>query len=459
MGEVSDTTQPGFGQRVRLLRRSRNWTQTDLTNGELSGSYLSLIESGHREPNARIVAMLAARLDVDVEYLLTGVDKGEREQLMLQRQFAELALVNGDAQTALETLSALRAKLPDDPGERWLVEHLLATAHERCGDLEAAIELLDELRRRGVEDPRRWPWLHAVIDLSRCYREAGDLARAVSVAEEALAYAEKLGLRGSTHFPRLVVTLAAASRERGDQAHAELLLRTVLRDLEDGGTRRDRGSALWNAAVLCADRGDFSEGIALAERALAQFAEEDDVRAEGLLRTTIAWMLLDSSESDTERALILLNDAHSRLEAAGMQVELAYTETELARAHVALGDPAEAITWARSSLHRLGASDRIESARARLALARALAGSGESAAAVEELEAAAHGLEKVDSSRQAAAVWSDLADFYASLGDLARARQAYTRALSLLGMPQSSKHVRPTIRTTTQQASTDQVLN
>ena len=74
--------------------------------------------------------------------------------------------------------------------------------------------------------------------------------------------------------------------------------------------------------MIAAERGQFADGVLLAERALAQFAEEDDVRAEGLLRTTLAWMLLDAPQRNPDQALQLLTDAHTRLAQAGMQIEL-----------------------------------------------------------------------------------------------------------------------------------------
>jgi tetratricopeptide (TPR) repeat protein len=232
-----------------------------------------------------------------------------------------------------------------------------------------------------------------------------------------------------------VVTLAGATRERGDLTHASRLLNQLLLSLGSDATRRDRGSALWNAAVIAAERGQFADGILLAERALALFAEEDDIRAESLLRTNLAWMLLDAPQPDPDQALTLLSDAHTRLSQAGMQIELAYTETELARAHTQLGDPDHAIRWARSSLDRLGDNDRLETARARLALARALLLNNETTAAVQEMQNAASSLEHSAATRQAAAVWRELAELFVTIGDLPASNAAFTKALDLLGLP------------------------
>jgi tetratricopeptide (TPR) repeat protein len=412
----------------------RGLSQAQLAGAELSTSYVSLLESGRRQPTTKAAAVLAERLGVEPGFLLRG-EESVQEERELQLRFAQLALANGDVNQAEAVLDGLRAAGDLDEGESWTVDHLQAQVYERRGDVERAIEVLESLRERAEGDPARYAWLQVVIDLSRCYREAGDLHRAVSVAEQATELARGLGLSDSRDFPRLVVTLAGASRERGDHAYAAQLLRRLLLSLDDRLTRRDRGSALWNAAVVAAERGAFSEGLLLAERALAQFAEEEDVRAEGLLRTTIAWMLLDAPGPDAGRALRLLQDAHERLTRAGMQIEVAYTETELARAHTWLGDAEEAIRWSQSALHRLGDTDRLESARARLALAKALLLNQETAAALEEMQTAATGLEACTANRQAAAVWRELAELFVGLGDLTAASSAFSKALDLLGLP------------------------
>lgn len=434
------TTQPEFGERLRRERTARGMAQAALTSAGITASYVSLLEAGKRQPTPKVAAALAAALGVDPGYLLEGRSgaPAERDHRSLELRFAELALRAGDPQEARQQLERLREQL--EPGDARVAEValLLASAREHCGDLEAAIEELEELRERAEQDQAGLPWMQIAIDLSRCYREVGDLARAVSVAEQAVARARSLGLDEAREFPRLVVTLAGASRERGDHAHASQLLARLLRALPEQATRRDRGSALWNAAVIAAERGHYADGILLAERALALFAEDDDVRALGMLRTTLAWIVLESGDGEPAQALDLLLDARERLAEAGLDVELAYAETELARACTALGRPDEGVEWARQSLARLGDHDRLEGARARVALAWALLSRDEQAAALVELHVAGEELAQLSAGRQAAGVWRDLAELYARLGDGEASRSAYARTVELLGLPRAT---------------------
>jgi transcriptional regulator with XRE-family HTH domain len=422
-----------FGKRLRETRERLGMSQRDLTAAGLSKSYISLLESGHRQPSRKMADALAASLGVDSELLLFGIERSTRQERELQLRFAQLALQSGDATAARSTLEPMQRILdPTDPS-RFSVEHTLALAYERCGDFASAVELLEQLRERAEADPARWPWLKVVIDLARCYREVGDLHRAVDVAERTMERVQSLGLENAEDFPRLVVTLAGASRERGDHTHASQLLSRLLAQLGQSGSRRDRGSALWNAALVAGDRGEYADGILLAERAIALFAEDDDDRAYGVLRTVLAWMLIEAGQ-DPEVAMDLLLQAHARLAAAGLSTDLAYTETELSRVCTALGQQREAIRWAQLSLERLE-QGCLETSRARLALARALLASGEREAAVLEMRLGAEALGQLAASRQAAASWRELAELLVDIGDHAAAHDAYRNVARLLGLP------------------------
>lgn len=68
-----------LGHRVRDLRAKRQMSQTQLaTTTGLSGSYVSLIESGRRTPGADVLQRIADALDCSVVYLHTCQKPGER---------------------------------------------------------------------------------------------------------------------------------------------------------------------------------------------------------------------------------------------------------------------------------------------------------------------------------------------------------------------------------------------
>ena len=75
------------GQRIRDLRTRQQLSQADLAKQtQLSGSYVSLIESGRRPPTARALRLIAERLGCTVEYLEHGVGRPEsaKDALMVE---------------------------------------------------------------------------------------------------------------------------------------------------------------------------------------------------------------------------------------------------------------------------------------------------------------------------------------------------------------------------------------
>src|SRR6266700_4645778 len=81
-----------IGQRLKRLRLERGLSQRDLSSPGVSYAYISRIEAGARTPSVKALRMLAAKLGVSVEYLETGQDLRDSEQLELRLLDAELEL-------------------------------------------------------------------------------------------------------------------------------------------------------------------------------------------------------------------------------------------------------------------------------------------------------------------------------------------------------------------------------
>src|SRR5437016_2269924 len=86
---------------MRNRRQALGMSQSQLAGSEFSPSYISLIESGRREPTGHALDVLAARLGTSAEFLRSGVEPAARQELELKLRYAELALQNGEAAEAL----------------------------------------------------------------------------------------------------------------------------------------------------------------------------------------------------------------------------------------------------------------------------------------------------------------------------------------------------------------------
>lgn len=133
-----------IADRVRQARLAAGLSQTALAGDALSPSYISLIESGRREPTDAALGVIAERLGSTVEYLKHGDEGPAEARAKLALDYARLDLVSGEASSARDRILALDL----EPVTRQVrVEALLALAqaHEMLGDLESAVGVLEPL--------------------------------------------------------------------------------------------------------------------------------------------------------------------------------------------------------------------------------------------------------------------------------------------------------------------------
>jgi transcriptional regulator with XRE-family HTH domain/lipopolysaccharide biosynthesis regulator YciM len=427
--QADPEARTAVGARIRALRLERGLSQAQVAEGMLSASYVSLVESGRRQPASSALGHIAERLGVDTGFLRDGIDAEARRRDRLALGRAEAALNRGDVDDAFRRFVELEGSPGLGEEQQRQVRMGRAMAAERRGDLEGALRVLSELADEARRAPAVHPWMDVAEALCRCYREAGDLDLAISTGEEAMRHATELGLEASDEYVRLGCTVLAAYQERGDLAKATLVAADMVRMADAMGAPQTRGAAYWNASLVAESRGEIGQALQLVDRAVAMFGESDDRRNLARLRVAYAWLLLQQHPPEAERALELLDSVRSGLVEHAGSVDVGSCDTERARALLALGRTDEAREAAEQSLAGLGDQPRLASARARLLLGRVLREQGDGAGCVDQCRSAAATLESMGASRQAAAVWRELGDLYRDLGRAEIAIDAYDRAL------------------------------
>jgi tetratricopeptide (TPR) repeat protein len=432
---------------LRRLRTERGLLQSDLVSDGVSASYVSLLESGHRQPTGPVVARLAATLGVSTDLLLTGAADLELREARLNLDYAELALRSGESAAAQSAFAEVHAKLlthPDAPeaggpglnaGRAELVERSRwgsVRALEAEGRLEDALGELEHLRE-DIE-PDHPLWLQAAVTAARCSAELGDLHRAVDVAETALADARLQGLEGTSEHAELVSTLIGCYERRGDAARAAQLAEDLLKAADQLGSAKARAAAYWNASLLAQRRGHLEKAVRWAERAVTLLADQDNERNLSRARVAFAWVLLRAQPPDVSRAVTLLRDAAVSLADHGTASDRAYAHTELSRALLMLGDPEAALAEATEAAALLSVGHRVESVTARLAAADAWAVTGEGDLARDHVGDAVEALAGLPPSRVTALAWRHAADVLRRLGDEQTALVCLERALDQAGI-------------------------
>lgn len=441
MGCVAlSATDRTAGQRVRRLRTQAQISQSQLAAMiEVSGSYLSLIESGRRPATPEVLQRLASALGCTPEHIQTGRGGPDAADAELELRFAEVALRAGDAAAAMERFCQVEVAAEDKGLPDLQLEALWgqARSHEAVGDLESAIEGYEALTRES-ELPTSMERPVVLTALCRAYHECGDLTRAVEIGERALQETEQPGRDAPSDDATIALasTLVGCYFERGDLTRAHILARSTLTRADDNGSPQARAAALWNAGLVCEARGDLRTARLYIERALALYGETDHARRTGLLKVALAWLLLREEQPDIDQAEALLARALDDLPVDGSTVDVAYAETELARCHLLRGDWSAALRIAEAVVDRLaGARPRLEAARARILVGDSHFAGGSLDAAVDSYAQAAKDLQASGAQRQAAAAWRELAERLVRLGRTDEALNAYRAASDALGLP------------------------
>lgn len=423
-----------LGGRVRAVRLAMSLTQSDVAAAGVSVAYLSRIESGQRRPTLKVLGRLADRLEVSIEHLLGEVPPSELEEIRLTLEYAELSLESGEPQEAAnragEALERLGGTTRDGLHER--ARFVYARALEALGRSDDAIVELEELIGGPVSDLMR---IKVGIALSRVYRETGDLGRAIDIGERILPDLDKTGLDSCDEAVQLAVTVAAAYFERGDSGHALRMCRAAIASAEALGSPTARAAAYWNASAIQAQRGQFRDAVPLAERALALLSEGQDarnlarLRAElGRLQLTLDPPAVDEAERNLEQA------AEGMAWSSAAPVDRAWTHLGLARARYLNGDLVGSRQLTTTVLFVSEGSAPLAEAEAKALEGQTYAAEGDMAKAAEAYQRAVHLLSGIGADKGAAQLWFDLAGLMDEVGLVDAARDAYKRAAASTGL-------------------------
>jgi transcriptional regulator with XRE-family HTH domain len=430
-GRLHDVDPAVLGERIRNLRLARGLTQSALADGAVTIGYISRIETGQRRPDVALLERFAGVLDTTAEHLVTGVEPARADEITLTLLNAELALETGAADEALSALHGFGATGEDLPPDlRQRVTLLTARAHESLGNYDEAIVALD-----GLVADQGPTMLPAMLALSRCYRETGDINRAIDIGERALAALKAIGIDGGDEAVRLVVTLAAAYYERGDIGHGARIAMEAIRQAEAMGSAEARAAAYWEASIFESRRGDTSAAVSHARRALELLTGGEDRRNLARLHIQLGNMLLRLDPPDVAEATAQLEGAKLKLVASSASViDIAHCDVALARARTLAGEVSVASDIATRTLRATRSLAPAVAAEAASILGALAVSRGDTASAAEHYGEAVALLTGVGQDRHAAQLWLELGAQLEGMGDPDGSRDAYRRAAVASGL-------------------------
>jgi transcriptional regulator with XRE-family HTH domain len=425
-----------LGERLRTLRVAAGLSQAELAGDDLSASYISLLEAGKRTPSNDVVRQLAERLSCSISQLVAGRPSEYEDRIALDLAFARLALEHGEAAEARRRLENLLDEEGLSPRLRDEVSYRLAVACSRMDDLITAVRVALPLYEQSCLGHTHLPVHTLGLHLCYCYREAGDLARAVEVGETALSTARAQGLASTDEYYRLAATVMGAYMERGDRAHARIWAEQLLADALTESRSQGQAALYWNLGVLAAEDGRISEALHLYEQALGRLSELDSTRDFARLRVAVAMSLLRDDPPQVARTVDILNRCENDVKDLCSPDDLSHWHWAMAVALMHDGDLTSAEEHARQALDRASAQaePRVDALRCLGDLS--LAG-GRDDEAFGFYRAALTVMRGAPRNRSMALQWRELAERLAD-DDPALAAEAFRQALDVACIPDRS---------------------
>jgi tetratricopeptide (TPR) repeat protein len=209
------------GTRVRKARLRLGLTQNELAGDDYSAAYVSIIESGKREPSERVLKAFARRLGMTYEELALGRPPDAEAALEEDLLAARRALFAGDVDKAAASYRriARRAEQFDltDVADRAALGE--AFCLERAGRLDEA-EAAYERLQVDLPDERAATKADALAGRARCISTGGDIPYATHLLEGFLSHLERSKLADPDAVLRIKTSLVALYFQAGLMQHA-----------------------------------------------------------------------------------------------------------------------------------------------------------------------------------------------------------------------------------------------
>lgn len=270
----------GFGEKLRAERLERGLTQAELGKDLYSPSYISLLETGRREPTPEVIDELAKRLELapkaleawsqpvsvsDAEYVLAGLYARQAWDLR------DYPLAASHAATAAKT--ALEAK---NTSAWWNMSYMQAECLMKHGDLQECRELVERLLEHPMASESVGLGVRARQMYAAVLQRQGQLSLAIDSALEAVALSAQMPPSSTVRIGAHRILIGALA-EGGRLDEAWKYCKELLAQVDDLTMPQLAGEVAWVVGNVAFMRHDYTEGVKHHERAAKLLSPANDI--------------------------------------------------------------------------------------------------------------------------------------------------------------------------------------
>jgi tetratricopeptide (TPR) repeat protein len=415
------------GKRVKKARLQRGLTQSELAGDEYSAAYVSIIESGKRQPSERVLKSFAKTLGVTYDELATGRPPDAEAALEDEIAGARKAVSAGDYVSARDSLRrvAKRAGAYGLPRTRNKAEVAEALTHELGGEFDEALALYERLQEK-IPDEHLGVKADAVAGRARCLRMLGDVPYATYVLESYLSHLRRDGLLDPDALLRIYMTLVAAYFEGGMLRQASEVADEALKIAPRAHDEERVAGMHINVARVLVERGNYAAAARSFGKAGDLYARLDLQAELGVTYLARAFLRkrqdrLGDARSDLEMALEIF-------ERIGNEVNEARALSELGGLDRVEGDLEQAVFRLQRAIRIGNKHAPVSTAISHRELALCHAAAGQASKMKSSFKKAIELLEESGDNYELAATYRALGDAFRDEKDFRKACDAYRSA-------------------------------
>lgn len=431
-----------LGRRLRETRLRLGKTQQEVAGGIVSAAFLSMVESGRREPSQEVLSQLLERLGLDATALhdCSGISGLLLIRTALAR--AEMLVATSEFSAALRELDAIDRLFTGiaEPDLRTEFHYWRGRALAGLAKFDSAIRELTSAQDAASVRGATVREIEAGTELLRCLCNRGDLSAALELLSR--LQAKLPDANGGS--PLRCGLLEAAIRLfvlRGDDDRARDAAAQASACLAPVESPALLGQTLSRASLAAEASDDSSAALVLATEAVRLQHSRTDAANRGRLHTAIAHMHTRVTPPDLDSAVDELQAARAALGSGAAGTDLAAVAIEDARVQCLRGDYAAAL--ASSAEVQLELADGTHAqllAHAHVLAARAHARLGQIEPSRLAFQQAQRAFGTATPLRSTAVAWRELGDTYLGVGMADDAVMAYQLALSDAGLAAAPKN-------------------
>ncbi|GER22426.1 hypothetical protein NCCP1664_09230 [Zafaria cholistanensis] len=269
-----------FGEKLRNARLQHKMTQAQLGAGKYSTSYISLLETGSREPTMEIISELSARLGMDREVMEswnTPVSPDEAEFVLLEHRarqsYTAREYTDAEASAAEAAVVALRLK---NASAWWNMMFLRAEALRDQGRFEEYRAAAEEVLAHPLTEESLALKVRAETLVANAYLGLGRLHLAVDHALTAVELGGDLPPHSLIQISALFA-LVASLAESGQLEEAWRTCQTLSAAVAEGAPRQTAGNAYWAIGNVAFKRQDIEAGLENHQLAAQRLLPASDI--------------------------------------------------------------------------------------------------------------------------------------------------------------------------------------